>query len=60
MDQEMEFICKKIGIPYTGLPHLHKGKSDIVLDEWYTQKEMKERIKKLFKWELQTFNYKYE
>lgn len=60
MDQEMEFICKKIGVPYTGLPHLHKGKSDIVLDDWYTDEEMKKRVKQLFKWELQTFNYKYE
>lgn len=60
INEEMQFICDKIGIPFTGLDiHLHKGKKVKKLDDYYTS-ELKEIVRSSFQWEIQELGYEYE
>ena len=58
---DMKTVCEKLDIPFTNLDtHLHKGKSNIQLNDYYTDSAMIDKIRKSFNNEIQLLGYEYE
>lgn len=58
---DMKTVCDRLEITFNGFDnHLHKGKSNIQLNDYYTDSAMIDKIRKSFNNEIQLLGYEYE